>query len=78
MNNMQNQYGMANDLASLGFNAAGQGATNATRYGQSMADLYAGMGDAQAQARLAQYGQNRALVGDLIEGGVRAYGAYGG
>ena len=74
MQSAQNQYNMQNGLVGVGFDAAGAGANLATGYGQNMANLYTGMGDAQAAATMAKSQQRRGFFGDLVETGTRFLG----
>lgn len=75
-NQAQNNYGMWNGMVGQGYNAANAGANLATGYGQNLADLYAGQGNAYAAAAIAKanarsglVGQGAGLLGGLMGGG---------
>lgn len=76
--NAQDRYNMQNGLVGMGFNAAGAGASLATGYGQDMANLYTGMGNANAAATMTKSGQRRGLFGDMVDMGFRGAAAAGG
>jgi hypothetical protein len=79
MTNAGNNAALWGGLVGTGFNAANAGAGLASGYGASLADIYTGMGNASAANRMAQYSNNRALVGDFLGlGGTIAGGLMGG
>lgn len=62
------RFGRLSNLAGMGQSAASQTANNAMAYGGSMADMYTGLGNAQASAHIAQGNQNAGMFNSLIGG----------
>lgn len=62
------RFGRLSDIAHMGQASASQTADNSMRYGQSMSDLYTGLGNAQASAYIGNANRNAQMFGDIIQG----------
>lgn len=72
-----NRYNRYNDLMGYGYKGLENSSDLAYKNGVNMADLYSGMANTRAAGTLGQSAANRALLGDLFNGGVRLAGLVG-
>jgi hypothetical protein len=71
------RFGRLSNLSTMGQNSASQQASTAMAHGQSMGNLYAGVGNAEGAAHIGQANLNAGMFNTMIEAGGKAAGSAG-